>query len=722
MGLALPLQLAGTARAGEPVDLRARYESAAEFAFWNLEIQVPGLHVEPEWSDRECAFRYRRTGAAPGFHDVDAMQRRERRVPDLTAEPRTPVQPGMSESPDGRWGLRVVEGNLVSVSLSDGVARPLTTDGTADYAYGLAPDVDLAHLGRLRAGQPESPNGVWSPDGRRFLTYRVDQRSLPELPMVLSVQPGREHQIPRVHAPRIPLPGDPQIPRAELLILDPSTGERVDLTIPPLMMLFESLPVGGLAWSENGERVFATHWSRDFTTQTFYEADAHTGAARVVAREESRLPNRQVLHGDNARVFTRVEDSNDLIVRSVRDGWAHFYLYDARTGQLRNRITHGEWSVHEIKWVDRARRILYFTAGGREAGRDPYYPHLYRVGFDGIGLRLLTPENADHEVDFSPRGRCFIDTYSTVSEPPLTRVRAHDGRLLMTLEPADATYVTSRGWTAPRRERVKAADGATDIWASLFFPPDFDSRGSYPVIEVIYAGSQAVTAPTRFLQDAHPAIPLTRLGFIVVVVDGRGTPLRSQAFQDFSFGEGFGAEAIVADHVAAIRQLAQRYPAIDLHRLGIYGHSWGGYRAARAMFQFPDFYAVGVASAGSHDNFLAVFDSDRWLGMARPGSASYALQSNLPLAAQLRGKLLLIHGEADEIVHPANTLQLAHALIEANRPFDLLIYPDRGHADLKYAGYFNRRVWDYFVTHLLGLAPTADVRVPDRGEMQRRMP
>jgi dipeptidyl-peptidase-4 len=665
---ALPLLAEGAHAAPSGAEMRTRYGSAAEFLFWNLEARVPGLYVEPPWQEEPASAN---------------------------------AKAGVNVSPDGRWVVVVKGGNLFVRSASDGAEKQLTSDGSADHAYALAPDADLEHLKRQLAGQPQSPRGLWSPDGRRFLTYQMDQRDIPALPMVLSTQPGVEHQIPYAHLPRVPLPGASKVAMARLVLFDVQSGHRVDLDVPPLMMPFGTLPAGGLAWSADGRHVYATEWSRDFRTHTLHEVDAGTGASRVMVREASALPSRQVVDGDDAPIFTVVGNGSDVIVRSVRDGWPHFHLHDARTGELRNPITRGAWGVRRIEWVDAAKRRLYFTAAGRESGRDPYYRHLYRVGLDGRGLELLTPENADHDVRVSPAANQFIDTFSTVSEPPVSVVRSMDGAARARLAPVDTRFIDERGWTPPRREKLLAADGRTEIWATLFFPPAFDPRASYPLVEVVYAGPQAATAPVRYLEDEHPAIPLTRLGFMVAVIDGRGSGQHSQAFQDFAYGRGFGDEAIVADHVTAIRQLAQRHPAIDLDRLGIYGHSWGGYRSARAMFQFPGFYRAAVSSAGSHDNSVAIFDTDRWLGMPQEDPLSHTLQSNLPLAGRLEGDLLLIHGEADEVVHPANTLQMADALIRANRDFEMLIVPGLGHSDLKYSGYVNHRVWDFFTRRLL---------------------
>lgn len=648
----------------QPADLRARYERASALLPWNVQPRIPGLSVELPWE-----------------------QERRR----------------------SEWTIRSEAGNLVAVS-SSGVESRLTKDAEPDVSYGLPADSDLKSILRVRGKLPLQPTVVWSPDGSRFAACRTDQRGLRLIPTVLNIRPGQEHQIPVAHNVRTSMPGDATVPSCTPVVFEPSTGRRVDLEIPPLMMAYGPLPSGELQWNETGTRLYATHESRDFRTLTVFEANIETGKARAIVKESSKLP----LRYEATAVVTPVGDGRHVVFYSERDGWAHYYLYDSVSGALLNRITRGEWVVREVKHVDARGGWLYFTASGREKNRDPYYAHLYRVRFNGSGLTLLTPEDAHHDITFSPDGEFFVDTHSTVSRSPITTLRAKDGGVVRELASADVSALKEIGWVPPQRIKVKADDGVTDLYGTLYFPADFDPTCSYPIVDAIYSGPQTTWAPVRFLQDTEEAISMAQLGFLILVLDARGTPWRSQEFQDVEFGKHFGSAAIVADHRAAIRQLAQHRPYVDADRAGMYGYSWGGYRTARAMLQFPGFFKVGVAAAGSHDNFNYIFEHDRWFGMERDYPGTYAAQSNLPLAGHLEGKLLLVHGDVDDDVHVANTLQLADALITAGKDFDLFIFPDRGHEDMYHDGYFIRRKWDYFVRHLLGLEPPTGVTLKSK--------
>lgn len=693
-------------------EMSARYARAIEYLPWKIDRYVRGMSVEPHWDGDGSTFWYKGDdgGKEEAFYWVDPVSG-VREI--LDTEPELPQEPDHPEdltvSPSGAWGIRAVDGDLYAVSLTDGKSRRLTFDAEPDYVYGTAPQSDLKTLRKRRAGAPLRVNGVWSPSGDQFLTYRVDERGSYKLPYVINIRLGEKHQVPVLATQNTALPGADDIPRAELMIFDMASGRRIDLDIPPPMMAYSPLPQDGLHWSLDGKRVYASHDSRDFRTVTVYEADAETGEARAVAVDRGDLP----LRGSGRR-FHPVDGSDDVVLYSERDNWAHYYLYDGKTGKLKNRITKGEWSVHDGQYLDSEGRWLYFTAGGREPGRDLYYSHLYRVRLDGTGLTLLTPENAQHEIQFSPDGAYFIDTYSTVSTPPVTVLRASGGRFVMELARADISALEELGWTPPRRVKVKAADGKTDLYGTLYLPANLDESISYPILDAQYAGPQIVWAVRGFLEDRQTNIAMAQLGFAVLMVDGRGTPLRSQSFQDVEFGEGFGSPVIVADHVAAMRQVATRYPFIDIERAGIYGHSWGGYRAARAMFQFPDFFKAGLASAGSHDNFLYIFEHDRWFGMEEEFPDTYSVQSNIPLASNLKGHLLLVHGDIDDDVHVSNTLQLADALIEANKDFEMFIFPDRGHHNIKGDGYYLRKKWDFFVRHLLKETPPAPMPVPSQ--------
>jgi dipeptidyl aminopeptidase/acylaminoacyl peptidase len=397
------------------------------------------------------------------------------------------------------------------------------------------------------------------------------------------------------------------------------------------------------------------------------------------------------------------------------------YRLNGHTGGVRKPLTSGNWAVREILHVQEPKKTVFFVASGREQDQDPYNRHLYRVGFDGTRLKRLTPESGDHNISVSPTGRYFVDTYSRIDSPPITVLRAADGRLVRVLQRGDISRVVAAGWRVPEPFKAKAADGKTDIYGAIYRPSNFDPSRKYPVLDGIYPGPQVIQTPKAFeVPPAHKNHQaFAELGFIVVVVDGRGGPLRSRAFREASYGQ-MGSAGGLDDHIAALRQLANKYPQFDIDRVGIYGHSGGGYAAARALLLYPDFYKVAVASSGNHDlrSYSAHF-IERFQGYP-VDVAQYAAQSNPPLAHRLKGKLLLIHGDLDDNVHVSNTLQMADALIAARKDFDLLIMPNRNHAfaDLAKGAdgssatdpYFIRRRWDFFVRHLLGVTPPAETQ------------
>ncbi|WP_293857355.1 S9 family peptidase, partial [Steroidobacter sp.] len=610
-------------------------------------------------------------------------------------------------SPNGRWAVIAEQGNLVRIDRTTGQRLALTTDAEPDYAYAIMPDSDLASLTRRLAGTPATPFGLWSPDGERLLTYRVDQRHLYKMPIVVNVVRGVEHQLPFVHFQNTALPDEDRTYPAELMIFDMSTGRRVDLQIPPPMVLFSATPQGGWFWSADGRKVFAAPDSKDFRAFTVYEADAQSGAARAIVTESSDL----TLRPDATTRFHVLGNGEQIILYSERSDWGQFYLYDGKSGRLKNAITRGECSVHGMTHVDERKRWFYYTAGGCEPGRDPYYSHLYRVRLEGGKPKLLTPENAQHTPSVSTDGRYIVDTYSTVSEAPVHVLRGADGKLITELERADISGLAAIDWRAPIRFKVKAADGATDIYGVMFLPSRFDPSRKYPIIDAQYSAPHVVWAPRAFLQQRQEAMALAQLGFVVIHVDGRATPLRRQSQQDLGFAGKQSAPMLVEDHKVAMEQLAQRHSFIDIDKVGVYGHSAGGYRAARAMLQFPEFYKVGIATAGSHDAYVHS-SLARYYGRPQEFPDGFGDQPNMPLAKNLRGKLLLAHGDVDDDVHVGVTLQLADALIAAGKDFDMFIYPGRNHANL-WNGYMLRKGWGYFLQHLRDEAPLTDFTVPD---------
>lgn len=636
-------------------------------------------------------------------------------------------------SPDGRWVALARDHNLVVRDNETGEEVALTSDGQPEFGYAtpilsplLSAGLALPEYGQYPLAQL-FPAAIWSPDSTKIITHRMDERGAGKFHLVQSV-PLDGSTRPRLHSCTYPLPGDDPVPTAELIIFDVAGRQAIPVDVPPLHQLYYGTPLmrrrGEMAsntvwWSDCGRWVYVLRRERGYRSMALYEVDAATGRSRVLVEETSETPiDPSLTWGPRPNVRV-IEDGAGVIWFSQRDGWAHLYLYDAATGALVRQLTSGPWVVSELLHVDEAARLVYFTAVGKEEGRDPYAAHLYRVSLDGGEPELLTPEDADHIVTISPSGRYFVDTYSRVDLPPVSVLRATDGRMLCELERADVGLLEETGWRPPERFRAKGRDGVTDVYGVIFRPSTFDPSRSYPVIDSIYGGPQTNQAPVSFADIGRGrsagfwhAQALAELGFIVVMIDGLGMPQRSKAYHDVSY-RNLG-DAGLEDHIAALRQLAMRYPYLDLDRVGIFGHSAGGYASCHAILAYPDFFKVCVSSAGNHDHRL---DKASWVEryMGFPVEDHYAAQANQALAENLQGKLLLIHGDMDENVHISSTLVVVDALIKANKDFDLLIMPNRFH----FCGndpYFVRRRWDYFVEHLLGAEPVRGYRISSAPE------
>ena len=402
--------------------------------------------------------------------------------------------------------------------------------------------------------------------------------------------------------------------------------------------------------------------------------------------------------------------SNEAIWFSERDNWGHLYLYDLETGRLKNRITSGEGNVTQLLRVDEKSRTLYFLGVGRERGRDPYFVHLYRVGFDGKHLALLTPEDATHDVALAPSGRFFVDSYSRPDVPPVAVLRDDEGKLLATLEKADISRLLAAGWKPPLPFTVKARDGTTDLYGLMYPPTNLDRARKYPIVNHIYPGPQTGSVGGRAFSAARTDCQaLAELGFVVIELDGMGTPWRSKKFHEAYYGNM--GDNTLPDQVTGMKQLAQRYSWIDIDHAGIYGHSGGGDAAAGAMFHYPDFFKVGISESGNHDNREYEDDwGEKWQGLLQKkpdGTTNYDGQANQNFARNLKGHLLLAHGTMDNNVPPYNTLLVVSELVKANKDFDLILFPNRGHGYGPDANYMTRRRWDYFVRYLLGAEPPA---------------
>jgi dipeptidyl-peptidase 4 len=621
---------------------------------------------------------------------------------------------GEARSPDGRWIAFQRDWNLWVRSVDSGQEFALTQDGEERWGYATN-DQCCAQVTAPREGTERPPVLRWSPDSRRIAVLRLDQRDVEELHLLETAQ-GR----PILHTFRYGLPGDSIVPTYDIHVVDVEsrTGVRVDLD-PQVAVnttccgLMTDTIWKDVRWGETAREVFFTRGQRDFQGLDLFAADAATGQVRHILREESSTwVQTSILSGaePNWRV---VAGDREVLWFSERDGWAHLYRYDASTGELMNRVTSGPWAVARVVGVVDDR--VYFTAMGREEGRDPYLEHLYRVRLDGSGMELLTPEEGDHRVHLSPSGRYFVHTHSLADRPPVAELRRVDGGRIRVLAEAEIQELLAMGWPLPEPITVRARDGITPLRGLVFRPSNFQADRRYPVINHIYPGPQVGTLGTRefSVNPRGNAQALAELGFIVVQLDALGTPGRSKAFHAHYYGD-MGDNGI-PDHVAAMRELAARYPEMDLGRVGIYGHSGGGFASTGAILRYPDLFHAAVSTAGNHDNRSYDYTwGEKYQGvLARDtvnGTDNFDSQANHFLADRLEGALLLMHGTLDDNVHPNANLLLVDALIEHNKDFDLVVLPNRNHGFAN-EPYVIRRTWDHFVKHLLGVEPPPAYRI-----------
>ena len=610
-------------------------------------------------------------------------------------------------SPNGRWAAYVHEHNLYVRDVATGTVLQLTNDGGKDLNY-ATPMPALGLMVEQRTEEPRQPAAVfWSPDSSKFITYRVDSRNAGRFTSIQFVP--SDQMRPRAFNYVYPLPGE-LLPKAEPVIFDILSGERVNVKTSALELPAEE-GGPGFDWFPDSKHVFYDYDERGNKAKELRIVDAGTGEQRVVIHEESKT------YVDPGETFYKFDNTGgEVLWSSERDGWNHLYLY-TQGGKFENQVTQGPWVVQSIVYVDEKSRRVYFIANGREKNEDPYQTHLYVAGFDGKNLQLLTPENANHSVSFSPDGSFFVDRYSRPDLPDTSVLRrAKDGSTLRVLEQASVDELLKTGWKFPESFAGKASDGSTDLYGLIWRPSNFDASKKYPIVEFVYTGPQSFFVPKTFghaLWLQHMA----ELGFIVVMVDGRGTTGRSRAFHEYSYRNLGGA---FEDHVAMIKQMAARYPYMDLDRVGIFGTSAGGYGAAHAMLVFPEFYKVGVSTSGDHD---ARLDKAWWneLYQGYPMEADYVAQSNVTMAPRLQGYLLIEHGDIDDNVHPVGTMRLVDALMKANRNFDMLFVPNMSHGESgEHRFYLMRRRWDYFVQHLLGVTPPANYEIHEGPRPPRR--
>jgi dipeptidyl aminopeptidase/acylaminoacyl peptidase len=587
-------------------------------------------------------------------------------------------------SPDGQWEALVRGYDLVIRPRAGGDEVALTSDGTeADYY--------------------EHGSIAWSPDSKRLAAYRVRRG---HRRLVHYVESAPEDQLqPRHWTLQYAKPGD-VLDLEQPFVFEVETRRPIAV---PNRLFPNPYDLTELVWRKDGRALTFEYNERGHQVYRVIEVDAATGDTRAVVSEEPRsffYYGRATSSRQSGKCFRHdVADGRELVWMSERDGWNHLYLIDGATGAVKSQVTRGEWAVRGVEKVDEERREIWFSATGREPGSDPYFVHHYRIGFDGSGLERVTTADADHELAYSADMEYFVDVYSRVDLPPVLELRrARDSSLVRVLERGDITALRAAGWKPPLVFVAKGRDGVTDIWGLIYRPSSFDPKRRYPVVESIYAGPHGSHVPKGFLAYMQ-AQAQAELGFVVAVIDGMGTSNRSKAFHDVAW-RNLG-DAGFPDRVAWHRAAAKQHRWYDATRVGIYGGSAGGQNAMGALLFHSDFYQAAVAYAGCHDNRMdKIWWNEQWMGW--PIGPQYAESSNVVNASRLRGALLLVVGELDTNVDPSSTLQVAKALVDAGKEFDLLVVPGGDHGVGRRgptAAYGERKRYDFFVRHLLGQAP-----------------
>jgi dipeptidyl aminopeptidase/acylaminoacyl peptidase len=622
-------------------------------------------------------------------------------------------------SPNGLKAAFIKDYNLWVRDTQSGKLTQITFDGKKDYGYATN------NAGWTKS---ESPVLLWSPNSDKIATFQHDGRGVGEM-YLYTTKVGHS----KLEAWKYPLPGDSLIFRIERVV--------IHLTKQPAVVRLKMRPDPhrstisdhiaerdgrflDVEWSADGEQLAFVSSSRDHKIAQLQVANPSTGEVRPVLVESV---NTYFESGNDMVNWHVLKETDEVIWFSERDNWGHLYLFDLKTGSLKNQITKGEWAVQQVHHIDRTNRVIYFTGTNKEEG-DPYFNYLYRVNFDGSNLKNLTPEIANHTITWSVNKNYFTDSYSTPTEPAVTGIRNLEGDIILPLEKGDITKLVASGWVAPIPFTVKARDGQTDLYGLMYKPSNFNASKKYPILNYLYPGPQSGSVGSRsFLPSRGDKQALAELGFVVVEVDAMGTPGRSKSFHDAYYGN-MGDNGL-PDQIEMIKQLAAQNSWMDLDRVGIWGHSGGGFASTDGILRYPDFYKVAVSGAGNHDNRNYEDDwGEKWQGLLVnnpetptnaegksmnleiqkvPDETNYDNQANQLLAKNLKGKLLIAHGMMDGNVPPTNTLLVVDALMAADKDFDMLMLPNAGHG-FGNSRYFMKRRWDYFVKHLRGLEPPAE--------------
>lgn len=575
------------------------------------------------------------------------------------------------DSPDKKWTAFIRNFNVFVRSNEDKKEYQLSYDGgTGEYYSSFI---------------------KWADDSKKLVSCRVKPA---EEYVIHYIESSPSDQLePKFYSFNYPKPGD-AVPQFYPQLFDVVAGKQIEIDDS---MIPEQYAVNNIKWSKDNSFFTFEYNKRGHQVYQVIKVDAETGVFKVLINETSPT----FIDYSGKRYRYDAEETNDIIWASERDGWNHLYLYNSITGTVRNQITRGKWVVRDVTFVDEDRKQIVFQASGMEPG-DPYFINYYMINFDGTGLTRLTEGDGNHEVNFSPDKKFFTDSWSRVDSPPVSVVRkGADGSQVMVIEMADISKLLETGIRLPEPFVAKGRDGTTDIWGIIIRPVHFDPSKKYPVIEYIYAGPHSSFVPKSFSAIHGEMHQLAELGFIVVQIDGMGTSNRSKVFHDVCWKNL--KDAGFPDRILWIRSAAEKYPYMDIEKVGIYGGSAGGQNAAAAVLFHPEFYKVAVASCGCHDNRMdKIWWNEQWMGW--PVGKEYSWSSNVDNAWRLKGKLMLINGELDDNVDPSSTAQFVNALIKANKEFEYIFVPGARHIS-NGGSYGARKRRDFFVKNLLGTDP-----------------
>lgn len=711
----LPLfLLIGTAYAQErKVLTEADYQHATTMLGSNVNKLVDNA-IRPQWTEDGKVWYKSETEGQSVYKLVDPVKGKVRTASSRSelfekgkVEEENTGRPSRrtAKSPDGKYEAFIKDWNLWLRDLDSGKERALTTDGIKDFGY-ATDNAGWKHSNR--------PILSWSPDSKKIATFQQDQRHVSNMYLVKTTVGA-----PELMEWKYPLPGDEDIIRIHRVVIDIS-GEEPRIT--PLKLapdarrgtLCDDISCEGglddISWSEDSKHLVFVSTSRDHKEAHVRLADCESGEVRDIFKE---IVETQFESGQGSINWKYLSATNEIIWYSERSDWGHLYLYDAETGMLKHPITRGEFVVLRVVKMDQENRIIYFIASGKEDG-NPYYEYLYRVDFSGENLQLLTPALGNHRISFSPDGQYFTDSYSQPDVPPVHELRNIQGELINVMERTDISRLEASGWKVPTPFKVRSADDRWDLYGVLHTPSKMETGKKYPVVLYIYPGPQGGSVRGwGFSASRGDNQALAELGFVVVALEGSCNPGRSKSFHDACYGDM--GENTLPDQVSGLKQLARKTGYMDLDRVGIWGHSGGGFATAAAMFKYPDFFKVGISESGNHDNRNYEDDwGERYIGlevMDADGISNYEHQANQTHAENLKGKLMIIHGGMDDNVPPYNSYLVADALIKANKDFDFLLLPNARHGYGRDGSYIMRRRWDYFVQHLLGARPPKEFKI-----------